>query len=50
MLDTRFSRLDGEALVKAGEEGMLMMTIDYETPEEAEETLFNHLGSYLENT
>ena len=50
VLRTRFFRPDGEAVVKAGDEGMPMMTIDYETPEEAEETLFNHLGSYLENT
>ena len=49
VLRTRFSRPDGEAVVKAGDEGMPMMTIDYETPEEAEETLFSHLEIYLEN-
>ena len=48
-LRTRFSRPDGKAVVKAGEEGMPMMTIDYESPEEAEETLFSHLEIYLEN-
>ena len=49
VLRTRFSRPDGEAVVKAGEEGMPMMTIDYESPEEAAETLFSHIGIYLEN-
>ena len=49
VLRTRFSRPDGEAVVKAGEEGIPMMTIDYETSEEAEETLFSHLEIYLEN-
>jgi len=47
VLRTRFSRPDGEAVVKVGEEGMPMMTIDYETPEEAQETLFSHLEVYL---
>ena len=28
---------------------MPMMTVDYETPEEAEETLFSHLEMYLES-
>ena len=49
VLRTRFSRPDGEAVVKVGEEGMPMMTIDYESPEEAKETLFSHLEIYLEN-
>ena len=49
VLRTRFSRPDGEAVVKSGEEGIPMMTIDYETPEEADETLFSHLEIYLEN-
>ena len=49
VLRTRFSRPDGEAVVKAGDEGMPMMTIDYETPEEADETLFSHLEIYLES-
>jgi len=49
VLRTRFSRPDGQAVVKAGEEGIPMMTIDYETPKEAEETLFSHLEIYLEN-
>ena len=49
VLRTRFSRPDGQAVVKAGEEGIPMMTIDYETPEEVEETLFNLLEIYLEN-
>ena len=49
VLRNRFSRPDGEAVVKAGDEGMPMMTIDYETPKEAEETLFSHLEIYLEN-
>ena len=40
VLRTRFSRPDEGAVVKVGEEGMPMMTIDYETPKEAEETLF----------
>ena len=48
-LRTRFSRPDGKVVVKAGEEGMPMMTIDYESPEEAKETLFSHLEIYLEN-
>ena len=49
VLRTRYLRPDGEAVVKAREEGIPMMTIDYETPEEAEETLFSHLEIYLEN-
>ena len=49
VLRTRFSRPDEGAVVKVGEEGMPMMTIDYENPEEAEETLFSHLEIYLES-
>ena len=49
VLRTRFSRPDGEAVVKVGEEGIPMMTIDYETPEEAQETLFDHIELFLKN-
>ena len=49
VLRTRFSRPDGKAVVKVGDEGMPMMAIDYQTPKEAEETLFSHLKIYLEN-
>ena len=49
VLRTRYLRPDGEAVVKVKEEGVPMMTVDYETPEEAKETLFSHLEIYLEN-
>ena len=49
VLRTRFYRPDGGTVVKVGEEGMPMMTIDYETPKEAEETLFSHLEIYLQS-
>ena len=49
VLRTRYLRPDGEAVVKVKDEGIPMMTIDYENPEEAEETLFSHLEIYLES-
>ena len=52
VLRTRYLTPDGEAVVKVEEEGIPMMTIDYETPKEAEDTLltlFYYLEIYLEN-
>ena len=48
VLRSRFSRLDGEAIVMSGDEGIPMLTKDYETPEEAEETLFGLIDLLFE--
>ena len=49
VLRNRFTIPDEGAVVKVGEEGIPMMTIDYATPEEADETIFSHLEMYLES-
>ncbi len=48
VLRSRFSRLDGGAIVMLGDEGIPMLTKDYETPEEAEETLFGLIDLLFE--
>jgi len=48
VLRSRFSRLDGGAVVMSGDEGIPMLTKDYETPEEAEETLFGLIDLLFE--
>ena len=48
VLRSRFSRPDEGAVVKLGDEGIPMLTKDYETPEEAEETLFGLIDLLFE--
>ena len=48
LLRSRFSRLDGNAIVMLKDEGIPMLTKDYETPEEAEETLFGLIDLLFE--
>ena len=48
VLRSRFSRPDEGAVVKLGDEGIPMLTLDYESPEKAKKTLFGHLETYLE--
>ena len=50
VLRSRFSRLDGDAIVMSGDEGIPMLTKDYETPVEAEETLFGLIDLLLEDS
>tara|TARA_Y100000590_G_C15457650_1_gene915235 strand:- start:504 stop:860 length:357 start_codon:yes stop_codon:yes gene_type:complete len=49
VLRSRFSRLDGDAIVMLGDEGIPMMTQDHKIPEEAEANLFGLIGLLLED-